>query len=59
MERLTLRVALGLMAGMIFTTAAYGQTAEAPRLATVLRYAVILEGPRAAPRWERWRPAPR
>jgi hypothetical protein len=45
MDRLILRVALGLMAGMIFTTAAYGQTAEAPRLATVVRYAVILEEP--------------
>jgi hypothetical protein len=45
MHRLILRAALGLMAGMIFTTAAYGQTAEAPRLATVARYAVILEEP--------------
>jgi hypothetical protein len=45
MERLIQRAALGLIAGMIFTTAAYGQPVETPRAATVVRYAVILEEP--------------
>jgi hypothetical protein len=45
MHRLIQRVALGLMAGLIFTTAAFGQTTESPRVATVVRYAVILEEP--------------
>jgi hypothetical protein len=45
MDRLIQRAAFGLMAGVIFTTSAYGQTSESPKVAKVVRYAVILEEP--------------
>jgi hypothetical protein len=46
MHRLKSNIALGLLAGIFFTGPASAQTPEAPRTATVLRYAVILEEPR-------------
>jgi hypothetical protein len=46
MSRLKSSIALGLLAGVLFTGLASAQTPEAPRTATVLRYALILEEPR-------------